>query len=125
MAAHDALGEQFEVVHPNRTMRIGGRNYPAVWTGQGQGHGWGIIPMESGNLAHVEYTSEDFNGYPAGFRTISAHNEHMDVPAHHTADPEEFHRHIEELSKIPVGEAARRENAETIRQHLAWNKQGL
>jgi hypothetical protein len=122
MAAHESLNpDQFEEVHKNRTMRIGERNYPAVWTGSHSTGGYGIIPMESGHIAHIEFNAEPFDEHPAGWRILAG----GEARVHKTQDPQAVHTRLEQLATTPPTPQQRESNQDVIRQHLEWNRQGL
>lgn len=79
MAAEDHLGQQFEVMQQHRSVRVGDRTYPAVFTSHpDESYHHAVIPSENGGLWSV-----------GGF----ANDNHMSInaPKYSMTAPEERH----------------------------------
>jgi hypothetical protein len=116
MAAEDHLGEQFEELQKNRAVRIGGRNYPAVWShefGVNPGYGAAVIPMENGQVVHAATFPP--GRHDSGFEAMTKSTMRQGM----TQD--EFHAHLDELSRQHLSPADVQMGRETIQRHLQQN----
>lgn len=67
MAAEEHLSDQFEIVHPHRSVRIGGQMFPAAHTSSDEDYpkqprmgfkaAW--VPMENGSLIRVSHFDDE------------------------------------------------------------------
>jgi hypothetical protein len=125
MAADDHLStDQFEIVHPHRAVRIGGRMFPAAVTDElGPDHGQkvfmrgALIPAENGSLAYVEH-HEDDHGHVLSVNEpdhqIGGKMSGIFYESHRTNDPGSIAEHLDAMSQ-----------RELPKEHVDYNRRIL
>jgi hypothetical protein len=128
MTAGDHLStDQFEILHPHRSVRIGERTFPAAVTDElGPPHQstfmrGAMIPMENGSLAYVEHDKEGFGinqpDHQMRDASGSPHGGTLFYPSHSMTTPEQVHATLDRLSQKQLTPEQHSTNRKILEAH--------